>query len=155
MPRMSRVLLLAAVLVCSFAAILPDAKAAEPQVFVITAAGTTDQGLSREAVAQIFTRRLKIWKSDVRIQPVNLPVAHPLRRSFSMAVLGRLPEDMEDYWREQYFQGVLPPHVLASEEAVILFVASTPGAIGYVSTCDPGNRVTVVFAIGKTAQCPR
>ena len=58
---------------------------------------------------------------------------HPVRQQFSLQIFNRSPEDMRDYWDTQYFQGVSPPYALASEEAVIQFVASTPGAIGYVS----------------------
>jgi hypothetical protein len=54
-----------------------------------------------------------------------------------------------------YFHGVLPPHVLASEEAVILFVSSTPGAIGYVSGCVPEHKVNVVLMVGELPACPR
>jgi hypothetical protein len=46
-----------------------------------------------------------------------------------------------------YFHGLLPPHVLASTEAVLRFVASTPGAIGYVPLCDADARVTMLLAI--------
>jgi hypothetical protein len=41
---------------------------------------------------------------------------------------------MQDYRNTQYFHGVPPPYVLASEKAVFEFVANTPGVIGYVST---------------------
>ena len=85
----------------------------------------------------------------------NLPPTHPLRHSFSQSILGQAPEAMEDYWREMYFHGVLPPHVLASEEAVILFVSSTPGAIGYISACPAERKVNVVLLVGDVPNCTR
>jgi hypothetical protein len=54
-----------------------------------------------------------------------------------------------------YFHGVLPPYVLASEEAVILFVSATPGAIGYVSACIPEHGVDVVLLVGELPTCPK
>jgi hypothetical protein len=54
-----------------------------------------------------------------------------------------------------YFHGVLPPHVLESEEAVVLFVNSTPGAIGYISFCPPNLRAKIVFASGDAPNCPK
>ena len=128
--------------------------AAEPAFAVIAAPGI-DAHLTREAVAQIFLHKQNHWETGLRIQPVNLPASHPLRRMFSQTVLGHLPEEMEDYWREMYFHGVVPPHVLASEEAVILFVASSPGAIGYVATCYPDRRVAVVLVIGELPHCAK
>ena len=134
---------------------VPDARAAERPFAVIAAPGATEHRLTHESVSLIFKRKQTYWENGTRIQPVNLPPAHPLRRVFSQNVLGQAPEALEDYWREMYFHGVLPPHVLASEEAVILFVGSTPGAIGYVSTCVPEHTVNVVLMIGEVPPCPR
>ena len=137
------------------ALVLPAAAASEPPFAVIAAPGATEHRLTRESVALIFRRKQTYWENGTRIQPVNLPPAHPLRRAFSRAILGHAPEALEDYWREMYFHGVLPPHVLASEEAVVLFVRSTPGAIGYVSTCVPGHGVDVVLSVGELPACPK
>lgn len=134
---------------------LPAAAASELPFAVIAAPGATDHRLTRESVALIFKRKQNYWENGTRIQPVNLPPAHPLRQAFSRAILGRSPEALEDYWREMYFHGVLPPHVLASEEAVVLFVRSTPGAIGYVSNCVPEHGVTVVLTVGDLPACPK
>jgi len=134
---------------------VPDAWAAERSFAVIAAAGVAEQRLTRESISLIFKRKQTYWENGTRIQPVNLPPAHPLRRAFSQSMLGQLPEAMGDYWREMYFHGVLPPHVLASEEAVILFVSSTPGALGYVSTCIPEHGVNVVLMVGEVPSCAR
>ncbi|MEO8938601.1 MAG: hypothetical protein ABI277_00375 [Burkholderiaceae bacterium] len=125
-------------------------RAAEPSFAVIAAADATGHRLSKETVALIFTRKQLFWEDRLRIQPVNLPSTHPLRRAFSQVILGSSPEGFEDYWREMYFQGVLPPHVVGSEEAVALFVESTPGGIGYVSTCIPARKVVVVYVSGSS-----
>jgi hypothetical protein len=122
---------------------------------VIAAPGATEHRLTRESISLIFKRKQNFWENGVRIQPVNLPTAHPLRQNFSENVLGNPPEAMEDYWREMYFHGVLPPHVVASEEAVVLFVASTPGAIGYVSSCPLDHKVNVVMTFGDVPNCAK
>ena len=137
------------------ALVMPAAAASELPFAVIAAPGATGHRLTRESVALIFRRKQTYWENGTRIQPVNLPPAHPLRRAFSRTLLGHAPEALEDYWREMYFHGVLPPHVLASEEAVILFVRSTPGAIGYVSACIPEHGVNVVLSVGELPACPR
>lgn len=134
---------------------LPRAWAVERPFAVITAPGATNHHLTSDTVALIFRRKQNYWENGTRIQPVNLPPTHPLRRAFSQSILGHSPEALEDYWREMYFHGVLPPYVLASEEAVILFVSSTPGAIGYVSTCVPERRVDVALIVGELPNCAR
>ena len=131
------------------------ADAQEPAFAVIVAADSGEHRLARDAVALIYRRRQTFWPNGTRIQPVNLPAADPLRRAFSACVLGQTPEQTGDYWREMYFHGVLPPHVVASEAAVMLFVQSTPGAIGYVSACPGDARFLVVMIVGDAPNCPK
>jgi hypothetical protein len=152
---MPTVVSLLAALLLALALAAPDAGASERPFAVITAPGVSEHHLTREALSLIFKRKQKYWENGARIQPVNLPTGNPLRRAFSQAILGHSPEELEDYWREMYFHGVLPPHVLESEEAVILFVGSTPGAIGYVSGCVPDHQVNVVLVVGELASCSR
>jgi ABC-type phosphate transport system substrate-binding protein len=132
-----------------------SAPAVDRPFAVIAAPGATDHRLTRETVSLIFKRKQNFWETGSRIQPVNLPPTHPLRQTFSQIVLGQGPEAMEDYWREMYFHGVLPPHVLASEEAVILFVSATPGAIGYISACPAERKLNVVLLVGDVPGCSR
>lgn len=94
-----------------------------------TYAGET---LSQADLARIYQRRQRFWGNGAKIVPFNLSADHPVRQQFSLYLFNRTPEDMQEFWDTQYFHGVSPPYVLASEEAVIQFVASTPGAIGYV-----------------------
>ncbi|MGQ0619317.1 MAG: hypothetical protein ACT4QA_05275 [Panacagrimonas sp.] len=115
-------------------------------VAVVVPAALTES-LDADQIALIF-RRKKVYAEDGgRFQPVNLPADSPLRRRFSRAVLRQSPEALEDYWNQQYFQGVLPPHVLASEAAVLRFVSSTTHAIGYLTACamEPSLRALLLI----------
>lgn len=132
----------------------PVVQAAEGRVAVVVAAQSPATSLTLEELAQVFRRRRQ-FVGGQRVQPINLPAAHALRRFFSQAVLQQAPEDMEDYWRDMYFNGIFPPFVLASEEAVLRFVASTPGAIGYVSACALDRRVTVLLMLEGGPACSR
>jgi ABC-type phosphate transport system substrate-binding protein len=152
---MQTILSLLASVLLVLALAMPNAWAIDRPFVVITAPGATEHHLTRESISLIFKRKQKYWENGTRIQPVNLPTTHPLRRAFSQTILGQTPEALEDYWREMYFHGVLPPYVLASEEAVILFVGSTPGAIGYVSACVPEHGVDVVLMVGELLPCPK
>jgi hypothetical protein len=130
--------------------------AADTQTFaVIAAPGTQQTVLSRETVAQIFLHKLNFWPDGSRIHPVNLPAEHPLRTTFSQIILGATPDQFDSYWREMYFHGVVPPHVVASEAAMLLFIQSTPGAIGYVSSCIPARNIEVVLTVGNLPRCPK
>ncbi len=132
-----------------------DAKLDATPFAVIVSSDVDASHLTRDGAAAIYRRKQTFWSEGRRVQPVNLPASHPLRRAFSQCVLGQTPDAMEEYWREMYFHGVLPPRVLESERAVALFVATTPGGIGYVSSCTKDPRVIVLFTFGDVPNCPR
>jgi hypothetical protein len=142
---MTRKALLAALL--ALLAGFDCAAVAGERIAVIVASGDLRNDSSKAELASIFRRKLLIDASGRSIVPVNLPAANPLRVAFSVAVLGRLPENMQAYWNEEYFHGVSPPPTLNSQEAVLRFVATTPGAIGYVLGCDVDTRVKVIATI--------
>ena len=139
---------------CMLALAVGQADAAEPPFAVIASPDLAPAALSRETLALIYRRRQLFWADGVRAQPANLPANDSLRRAFSRCVLGQTPEQTEDYWREMYFHGVVPPRVLASEQAMRLFVASARGAIAYVGTCPPGGGYVVLLTFGSVPDCP-
>lgn len=133
-----------------------DGARAEARAFaVIVSPNVGADAVTRAVLASIFRRRQLYWADGARVQPVNLPAANALRQAFSECVLGESPDAMESYWRELYFHGQLPPHVVGSEQAVLLFVQSTPGAIGYVAACPKDASVNVVMTFGDPPNCPR
>ncbi len=95
----------------------------------------------------IFLKRIAIDRRGQGIIPLNLPPDHRLRLAFSLALLGETPQNLQNYWNQRYFHGVSPPYVVNSQEAMVRFVAKTPGAIGYVAPCDVDDRVKEVALI--------
>lgn len=96
---------------------------------------------------QVYLRKSLLDSHGNRWIPVNLPPDHELRQRFSLALFNASPGDQEQYWNEQYFQGISPPEVLSSEEAIVRFVAITPGAIGYVHKGSVDARVKILALI--------
>lgn len=110
------------------------------------------EGMTAADVRRIFMLRRRFWPDGRRIAPVNLPATDDLRERFSRQFLGQPPRELADYWNDLYFHGVEPPPVVESERAVQLYVARTPGAIGYVEedALDPAIRVRVVPIRGSS-----
>lgn len=121
-------------------------------IAVIVANNGPGQALDKDTLARIFLRKMLLWANRETIQPVNLSASHPLRRVFSERVAGLAPEELEDYWNDQYFHGVFPPYSVASEEAVLRYVAESPAAIGYVSACAVDERVKVLLWLTASGQ---
>ena len=130
--------LLAAAFLAAVAPVAPAAaqqRAAPTDDDAIVLVANTDVPVTSIApndARRIFLLRQRFWPHGRRIAPVNLPAASPLRRDFSLRLLGRSVRELGEYWNEMYFHGTEPPAVLESERAVLLYVARTPGAIGYI-----------------------
>ena len=123
-----------------------SAGSAEPEpLAVIVARGQQAKGLDMVELSLIYWRKKLYWPDGKRMLPVNLPADTSYRRQFSQLILGSLPEVQTDYWNDLYFHGTSPPHVVGSQEAMLRFVAETPGAIGYVSACKLDARVKAVL----------
>lgn len=125
----------------------PLPAAAAETLAVVAAPSDTHASLSLEELKLIFKRKVLVDAAGRRWVPVNLGFSDPLRRAFTQALFEELPEEQEEYWNKQYFHGTIPPEVLASEEAVLRFVALTPGAIGYVRKEKADARVKVLQTI--------
>ena len=124
---------------------LPSVSADE--VWVITSHDTPIKKLDHKRLENIFLRKHVLNDEGGRWIPVNLKPDDGLRQAFSLSLFNSLPEAMEAYWNEQYFQGITPPYVVASEEAMMRFVVTTRGAMGYISPCHVDKRVKVVFKL--------
>jgi ABC-type phosphate transport system substrate-binding protein len=103
--------------------------------------------LSTKNLNLIYWRKQQFWPKGLRIKPVNLSSKHSLRIAFSKATLGSTPTAQLDYWNGQYFNGILPPYSVQSEEAVLRYVAQTKGAIGYIDACQLDERVAPILWI--------
>jgi hypothetical protein len=123
------------------------AVAAEEPIAVIVPHAFNEREPGPQELALIFKRKKLAWDDGTRIQAVNLPSDHPARRMFSQRILRSTPEAQTQYWNAMYFQGVFPPHVVASPEAMLRYVADTVGAIGYVPGCRLDARVKAVLWI--------
>ena len=94
---------------------------------VITQRNSGLQNLPIAYIKRIYLRKTILDSQGNRWQPVNMPTSSELRQKFSVALFNESPEDQEDYWNKQYYQGILPPTLLTSYESILRFVAITPG----------------------------
>ena len=143
---MRRFLLLLILFAC-----VAHSRAEETQPIAVVVSSNAELDASKRMVAEdlslIYWRKMQYWQGGVHIHPVNLHAEHPLRLRFSKKVLGNLPAEQSNYWNGLYFHGTNPPYSVQSEEAVLRYVATTKGAIGYVSACSVDARVKVIFWI--------
>ena len=103
--------------------------------------------LDLEAVAQIYLKRRRTWPGGDAIVPINREAGSEARARFSERVLRLDDSRLSLYWNREYFRGVLPPATLASDAAILRFVARDRRAIGYVSARSIDESVRVVLYI--------
>jgi ABC-type phosphate transport system substrate-binding protein len=89
--------------------------------------------ISRGTLTSIFLKQAPKWTDGSAISPVDQSVRSDVRRSFSGDVLLQGIAEVQIYWQRRMSSGVTPPPVKITDEDVVAFVGSTPGAIGYVS----------------------
>lgn len=90
--------------------------------------------LSAADVRNYYLKRTPVWHNGEKVRPVDLQAGGPARESFLARVLGVSEEDFVRYWLErQYANADKPPTRVGDDAAVIKFVGTLKGAIGFVS----------------------
>lgn len=108
----------------------PDAQA-EP-VLVVNAANSAQ--LDDEAAAKIFLRQVKTFPDGSPAAPVNQK-DNAVTEEFRTKVLKKNAQQFKAYWAQQLFTGGAKPlQELDGDDAVLKYVADTPGGIGYVDS---------------------
>ena len=111
-----------------------DAKTDGPGFVVVVHASNPVTTLSRSRAARMFRRQIKSWEDfDPAVMPVDRNDDAPVRVLFTRAVHQKRVSSITEYWFRMIFSGRgTPPLKLDSDLAVIRFVATNPGAIGYI-----------------------
>jgi len=87
------------------------------------------------------------WGNNIPMVPVNREANSPVREKFSEAVFNLSPQELAEYWNQLRFKGKLPPLVQTSDQAVLGFVRSVPGAIGYIDASQATTGVKVLMRL--------
>ena len=90
--------------------------------------------LSKSALSDIFLKKTRKWDDGTNIVALDQIQQSAVRASFGTTVHGRSITAVKNYWNQQVFTGRDVPLVeKASDDEVLSFVRTTPGAVGYVS----------------------
>ncbi len=106
---------------------------AEARFRVIVNPQVKGNQIPRAALSSLFLRPVARWGDGSAARPVDQSLRSPLRVAFSNDVHQQGLMEIQVYWQREIAKGHVPPPVKSSDEEVVAYVASTPGAIGYVS----------------------
>ena len=90
--------------------------------------------LSKTTARSIFAMRVHQWPDGTPIKVFVLQDQNPTHNEFCKSILGMFPYQLRRIWDRQVFSGTgAAPVVVNSEQEMLNAVASTEGAIGYIS----------------------
>lgn len=106
-------------------------------VDIITSRDPSDKPLDRATIRAIFSVRLRHWPDGVPVRVFVLPDNDPLHVKFCREQLGTFPYVLRASWDRLVYTGTgIAPEIVADERQMRERVATTRGAIGYVSVAN-------------------
>jgi ABC-type phosphate transport system substrate-binding protein len=111
-------------------------------VVIVNPANTAN--IDEEQIAKIFLGQTKTFSNGSEAMPVDQKEG-AVREEFGNKLLKKNPAQLKAQWARQIFTGgAKPPKELGSDDEVLKFVASTPGAIAYIDASKVNKSVKVV-----------
>jgi ABC-type phosphate transport system substrate-binding protein len=90
------------------------------------------EAVSKELVLDYFTGDRRRWSNEEPVVPLDLQEPKEVRKSFYRS-LGKSSSRMRSIWMRRKLSGEgEPPEAIETEQELVLKVANTPGAIGFV-----------------------
>ena len=130
-------------LMVSFFIFMSDVKAADEEILIIVNKETSIKSLGLNTLVDIYTNNKTKWDNGVKIR-VSMLKKGPVHDAFSKEMIGMAPKKLVGVWKKVIFTGLgTPPKVVNTEAEMIQYVASTKGAIGYISAAAQPENVNV------------
>jgi ABC-type phosphate transport system substrate-binding protein len=106
---------------------------ARAQIAVIAHPSVDETAISRAAVTDIYSLNTTLWSDRSTVVVVDLRTDLPAKKRF-YAEIGKTPADLRKAWMRAVLSGdAKAPEIADTEEDLLNKVATTRGAIGYVS----------------------
>jgi ABC-type phosphate transport system substrate-binding protein len=129
------------------AILLCFAKNAFAQVAVITNPSVEKNDITSGELLDFYSRDVRVWKNGDPVIVFDLKSKSEIKDTF-YNFLGKSTSRMKSIWMKKMLSGEGdPPEALETEEAMLEKVASTPGAIGFVSQSKVTENVKVLVVI--------
>lgn len=120
---------------------------ADDLVVIVNAANAT-ASLTPEQTSNLFLGKATEFPGGGAALPIDFKEGSPIREAFHSKVTKKDPAQLKAYWAKFSFTGKgLPPKEFGSNAEVKKFVATTPGAIGYIEKSAADSSVKVVATV--------
>ncbi|MFZ3218195.1 MAG: hypothetical protein WA192_19220 [Candidatus Acidiferrales bacterium] len=141
-------ILFALIVTCMLVYGLPALAAGDAIVVIVNPANPVDN-LSMTELKKLFLSDRSRWETGKAVAPVMLAAGAPERTSFLKIVCGMNDSELSKYFMQAAFSGksATPPKEVGSAGAIKSFVASSPGAIGFLKATDLSSGDASVKAV--------
>ena len=97
-----------------------------------------------DTIKKIYLGKSKSFSNGSKVSPVNQD-GTSIADEFNDKVVGKSSSQLNAYWSKLVFTGKgTPPEKLATDQAVIDFVAANGDAIGYIDSAKVSDKVKVI-----------
>jgi len=116
-------------------------------VTVIVSPDSNLEALSRSKIKAIFLGKVKKLPNGDIARPANQENKSSVFDAFNKKVLGKNSGKVLKYWAARVFSGKgTPPRVIKGDQAMIDFIRSEKGAIGYIDSASVSTKVKAVYS---------
>lgn len=104
--------------------------------------------LSKQEIAAVFTRAIRMWGGSELLRPFNFRPGSIERLSFDRVILQMGPDQSAQLWIDKMVRGEgEPPRKVTDERTMIKVVAALPGGLGYVRAGMADGSVKIVARV--------
>ena len=137
------------VMIAAIFCILTCINGAFSQVAVIANTSVPVDQIEKNELENFYTGDIRKWNNGEPIIVFDLKAKGEVQETF-YNFLGKSTSRMKSIWMKNMLSGEGdPPESIPSEEEVLKKVASTPGAIGFVSQAKTSEDVKILIVIRK------
>ena len=112
---------------------------------VIVHNSNTTSSLTKKQVSDFLLKKKTRWPDKTKVLPVDLGSKSAVRSAFTKQIHKKNVSQIRSFWQQSVFSGkASPPSEKTNDEAVINYVKTHKGAIGYISSKAKATGVKIV-----------
>ena len=120
------------------------------QVAIIANKSVPVDDIDRHVLLDLYTGDYRVWNTGEPVVLMDLKEKGAIKDAF-YAFLGRSSSRMKSVWMKNLLSGEgAPPESCESEDQLLTRVASTPGAVGYISQSKVTGDVMTLLVIPRS-----
>jgi ABC-type phosphate transport system substrate-binding protein len=112
---------------------------------IITNHENSVDALTKKEISDFFLKKKTTFSNSLTILPVDLSSGSTIRIAFSEDIHNKTVTQVRAYWQQSVFSGkASPPTEMENDQAVINYVKTHKGAIGYIASKNASTSVKII-----------